>query len=248
MMFSRLMPVAVLITLYLLPGSRPNLPASHPQSSTPVAPAKTAIEQNRIGVECMNQNDYKEAAAAFRKAQSEDPSFNLARVNLGIALFYSQDLNGAMAVLKEAEKVEPRNSYVQFVLGLIHRNRGEAGDAIERFSRVAAIDEQCAAAHYNLGLLYSHQHRDVEAESELRRTLALDPDHTGALYNLGGFLMKSGRNDEGARLLDRFRVLSQQDRPSSGMGSGPQYGKMGRYAIAMDYQPPRASPPDPVGP
>jgi tetratricopeptide (TPR) repeat protein len=169
-------------------------------------------------------------------------------VNLGIALFYDQNLDGAMAVLGEAEKDEPLNPYAQFVLGLVHRNRGAVENAIVRFSKVAGIDERCAAAHYNLGLLYSHQRREAEAEAEFRRALALDPDYAAAMYNLGGLLVKSGRADEGTRILERFRVLSQKDRPSSGMGSGPQYGKLGRYAMAIDYQPPPASPHDPVVP
>jgi len=241
MIFSRLSRFSVLCSLYFLPASPLSPTSLGPQRSSTAVPATAAIEQNKIGVGYMNQHAFKEAGAAFQKALSEDRWFNLARVNLGIAFFYDQDLEGAMAVLQEAEKIEPLNPYVQFVMGLVHRNRGEVENAIGRFSRVAGIDERCAATHYNLGLLYSRQHRDKEAEVELRRALALDPDHTAAMYNLGGLLVKSGRAEEGNRLLDRFRVLSQRDRPSSGMGSGSQYGKMGRYAIAMDYQPPPAT-------
>ena len=246
MTLSRSSRFPFLCALCMLSAPWLSLPATPTQ--LPPSPARAAIEQNRIGVGYMNQYAFKAAAAAFQKALGEDPSFNLARVNLGIALFYDQNLDGAMAVLREAEKNEPRNPYAQFVLGLAHRNRGEVENAIERFLKVANTDERCAAAHYNLGLLYSHQRRDAEAEAEFRRALALDPDYGAAMYNLGGLLVKSGRADEGTRILERFRALSEKDRPSSGMGSGPQYGKMGRYTVAREYQPPPASPCDPVVP
>ncbi len=204
----------------------------------PSYPRGGAIEHNNIGVGYMNQYAFKEAAGEFRKAVAVDAAFNLARVNLGIALFYDQDLEASLVTLLAAAKREETNPYVNYMLGLIYKNKGESDLAVLSFTKVLQADETCAANHYNLGLLHSRQRKDKVAEAELRRALELDPNHTSAMYNLGGLLIKTGRTEEGNRLLDRFRALSQIGGASSGMGSGSQYGEMGEYAMAMNYRAP----------
>jgi Tfp pilus assembly protein PilF len=204
----------------------------------PAATAESAVELNNLGVGFMNQYAFKEAAAAFRKALAADSGFNLARINLGIALFYDQDLDGSLAAIREAEKTDPANAYINYMLGLLYKNRGESEKALSSFIKVRQADESCASNHYNIGLLLSRLRKDKEAEAELRRALDLDPNHISAMYNLGGLLIKTGRTEEGNRILDQFRSLSQLGGASSGMGSGSQYGEMGEYAMAMDFRAP----------
>jgi Flp pilus assembly protein TadD len=89
------------------------------------APAKVAIDRNNAGVTFMQKDLFKEAALAFREALTADPSFNLARINLGIAHFYDQDLDGALQILSEAAIGEPRNPYIIFTGALACKNKGE---------------------------------------------------------------------------------------------------------------------------
>jgi len=156
----------IVILLLLMPASLVCWNGVVSQSVSTRLPAKAAIEQNNVGVGYMNQYAFKEAAAAFRKALAADPAFNLARVNLGIALFYDQQMDESRTVLLAAEKGEPTNPYVHFVLGLIYRNRGENSQAEKEFTAVAQVDESCSANHYNLGLLYARERKDKEAEDE----------------------------------------------------------------------------------
>jgi Flp pilus assembly protein TadD len=208
------------------------------------APAKVAIDRNNAGVTFMQKDLFKEAALAFREALTADPSFNLARINLGIALFYDQDLDGALQILSEAATGEPRNPYIIFTGALACKNKEEREKAIERFTRVTELDPKCSASYYNLGILYARQGREKEAETALRRVLELDPAHTGALYNLGGLLVKTGRAEEGKRLLETFRQHQESSVPKSGMGSGTGYGEMGKYAIAQEFRGQATQPPN----
>jgi tetratricopeptide (TPR) repeat protein len=227
---SPLIALFVLLSLPLPNGCSGPRAYRRPASGTPES---TARDQNNVGVGQMNQDAFEEAAAAFRKALDFDSSFNLARVNLGIALFYHQDLDAALATLLEAEKHEPLNLHVHFCLGLVYKNHGENEKAIEHFLRVATVDPLCASNHYNLGVLYARQHKDKEAEAELWRALELDANHIPALYSLGGLLTKTGRAQEGSQLLERFRILSRKQGGKTGMGGGSRYGEMGRYALAV---------------
>lgn len=211
-------------------------PGAAQEHSAAQAPPNAAIEQNDSGVEFMNQNLFREAAGAFRGAFSTDPSFKLARVNLGIALFYDLDLDAALRTLSEAEATEPANPYVLFTLALAYKRKGEIGKALEYFAQVLQIDPTCSASHYNLGVLYARQGKEKEAETALRRALELDPNQAGALYNLGTLLAKLGRRAEGNRMLEQYRVLQAKKPPQSGMGSGTGYGDLGRYSITQKFQ------------
>jgi len=211
------------------------LPGTVQERSSKKTPARPAIEKNDAGVELMKQDAFDEAVAAFRQALATDPSFNLARVNLGIALFYNHDLDGTFRTLSEADSMEPENPYVLFTLGLAYKNRGNSAKAAELFSRVTKIDPKCSATYYNLGVLYARQGLEKEAEAALRQSLGLDPNHTGALYNLGSLLVKSGRAAEGNAMLAKLRAIQKETPPKTGMGSGTGYGEMGRYAIAQGF-------------
>ena len=199
--------------------------------------SRTAIEQNNIGVAYMNQYLYSEAAASFRKAVAADTSFNQARINLGLALLYKQDYDEAQSVLQDALTREPANPYVHYGLGLIYKNRGEYEPSVEHFLRVTQLDPKDSAGFYNLGVLKARLRSNEQAESALRRSLELDPLNTSAMYNLGSLLLKTGRAEEGNRILEKFRALQQKGEAGGGTGMGNQYGEMGAYAMAIEYKP-----------
>jgi len=193
-----------------------------------------ACVHNSLGVNLMNRFLYREAAEEFRKALAEDPNCNLARINLGIALYYDAELDAARQVFEEALARDPANPYANYSLGLVLKHKGLTDEAEACFKRVADADPKCAAAFYNLGAVHARQGRPKEAEADLRHALELDPENAAALYNLGSLLVKLGRAREGHEYLDKFRALPPDAGITSGMGSGPQYGKAGKYALARE--------------
>jgi tetratricopeptide (TPR) repeat protein len=198
------------------------------------AAAVDAPSHNSIGVDLMKQFLYREAAEEFRKALAEDANYNLARINLGIALYYDAELDSAQQALEEALVRDPANPYANYTLGLVLKHKGLTEEAEVRFKRVADVDPKCAAAFYNLGVALARQGRSREAEANLRHALQLDPKNAAALYNLGSLLVKLERVQEGHEFLEKFRALPPGAEITTGMGSGPQYGKAGKYALASD--------------
>ena len=62
-----------------------------------VAAREDAYRANNIGVARLEQFDFEAAAASFRRALEIDPRLAIARMNLGIALFYGGDSDGCPA-------------------------------------------------------------------------------------------------------------------------------------------------------
>ncbi|MFH1574489.1 MAG: FG-GAP-like repeat-containing protein, partial [Acidobacteriota bacterium] len=210
---------------------------AHRDSAGAGTPTAAAVEQNNIGVGYMNQYEYKQAAAVFRKALAEAPDFTLARVNLGIALFYAHSLGEANTVFAEVLSRDEGNPHAHYTLGLSLKTQGLSEEAAGHFRRAAQLDPGDAESHYNLGLLYTRMRKYPEAESALRQALALEPMSPSVMYNLGTLLLKTGRTEEGRVMLEKFRPLQQVGNQRSEMTLGTQYGEMGKYALALDYRP-----------
>ena len=134
-----------------------------------------AYRANNIGVAHLEQFDYKEAAASFRRALALDPRLKMARVNLAIALFNSQDADA----LKEAEAAAasaPDSPQPQYILGLIAKNENRTDDAIAYFKKVLAVDPADVGSNVNLGQIYVQQRKYDDAVTLFRRPLP--PNHT----------------------------------------------------------------------
>src|SRR5512136_3059137 len=95
-----------------------------------------ASARNSIGVEQMSRFLYSEAADEFRNALAEDPNYNLARINLGIALYYDAEFDAAQQVFEEALARDPANPYANYSLGLVLKHKGLTDGAEVRFKRV----------------------------------------------------------------------------------------------------------------
>ena len=87
---------ALLVSAFLLTAGSMAHQASRQTQTDPAAAAREqAYRANNIGVALLEQFKHKEAAEAFRNALKIDPKLNLARINLGIALFNVPDLPAA---------------------------------------------------------------------------------------------------------------------------------------------------------
>src|SRR5580765_9016741 len=81
---------AIALAGALLMGTQPpGQPAGAPGAR------ERAYRENNVGVARLEQYDYREAAAAFRRALEADPRLAAARLNLAIALLYDSQLEDA---------------------------------------------------------------------------------------------------------------------------------------------------------
>src|SRR6185295_15031968 len=97
------------------------------------AARERAYRENNVGVARLEQYDYREAAASFRRALDADPRLAAARLNLGIALLYDSQLEDADREVGAALEQMPSAPQPPYVRGLIARLAGREADAAASF-------------------------------------------------------------------------------------------------------------------
>lgn len=194
------------------------------------ASREDAYRANNVGVALLEQYNHAEAAASFRKALAIEPTLELARINLAIALFYVPELPAAAAAAKEAAAASPMAPQPHYILGLIAKSENQADVADAEFGKVLAIDGTDLGARVNLAQL-AMQKRDYDRALELLRpAVAAEPYHVTALYNLGVALTRAGKAEEGQLTIAKFQALREA---GYGTAFSNNYLEQGRYAEAV---------------
>ena len=193
------------------------------------ASRERAYRANNLGVAYLEQYNFASASAAFRDARRIDPGLAIARLNLGIALFYGGDGKAATAELEAARAALPGRAEPDYILGLIARAEDRVEDAIAAFGRVRAIDPSDAGAATNLGQLYLQQREYAKAIEVLRQATTAEPYNATAAYGLATALTRSG--DPGAAAaMDHFQTLRNS---GYAITYAQAYLQQGRYGEAV---------------
>ena len=205
-------------------------PAAQRPDAARVAVRESAYRANNIGVARLEQYDFAAAAAAFRQALAADPQLAIARVNLGIALFYAGDVEGARRELEAVRAAVPDRAQPDYVLGLIARSGDRPAEALEAFTRVQRLDPADVGAAVNLGQLHLQERRFADAIAAFRRALEAEPYNATAAYGLGTALVRAGNTDEGRTAMERFQRLRESSYATT---YSQAYLEQGRYAEAI---------------
>ena len=204
-------------------GSEPVEAGKLPPARTPTAPTTSASRAS-------NSTDFPAAIAAFRRALEIDPALALARLNLGIALFYGGEPEAARKELEAAKTALPDRPQPDYVLGLIARAADRADDAASAFTHVRELDPTDVGAAINLGQLLVQQRRFDEAIKLLRPAVEAEPFNATAAYGLATALVRSGAADEGRTAMDKFQKLRES---GYAVTFSQAYLEQGRYAEAI---------------
>ena len=199
------------------------------QTDDALVKRENAYRANNIGVARLEQFNYKDATADFRRALTLDPQLKIAQINLAIALFNEADLDAAVTAAQTAAESSPDSPQPPYILGLIARTQNRTDDAEKYFRRVLEIDALDVGSNVNLGQIYIQQRNYKRAVEYLRRALAAEPYNSTALYNLATALVRSDAREEGQQLMTRFQALRQSGAATS---IGLNYLEQGRYAEA----------------
>jgi tetratricopeptide (TPR) repeat protein len=191
---------------------------------------ENAFRANNVGVALLEQFQYVEAAAAFRRASTIDASLAPPHLNLALALFYSQDLVAAAREAREAERLQPDAPQAPYVEALIARADNRPADARRFLERVREIDPHDSATNTLLGQLLMQEERYADAAAALRLAVADEPYNVTAVYALGQALVRSGNAAEGRTLVERSQALRAT---GYGVAFGNGYLEQGRYAEAI---------------
>ena len=221
--------VSLAAAAYVHPGSRQ---AVGPGSSEParITTRENAYRANNIGVARLEQYDFPAAIAAFRRALEIDPALSLARLNVGIALFYGGEPDAARKELEAAKTALPDRPQPDYVLGLIARAADRTEDAMRAFTHVRELDPSDVGAAINLGQLLVQQRRFDEALKLLRPAVEAEPFNATAAYGLATALVRSGAADEGRTAMDKFQKLRES---GYAVTFSQAYLEQGRYAEAV---------------
>jgi tetratricopeptide (TPR) repeat protein len=190
---------------------------------------ENAYRENNRGVALLEQYNYADAAAAFRRALTIAPELSIARVNLAIALLYDGNAE-AGATAAQAAAALPNSPHAHYVAGLAARTRGDNDAAIAAFRRVVELDKTDAGSRINLGQMLSQQRSYAEAAALFREALASEPFNATAAYGLATALTRSGSADEGRAAMQRFETL--RDAPYA-VTYAQTYLSQGRYGEAI---------------
>jgi tetratricopeptide (TPR) repeat protein len=142
-----------------------------------------------------SQGNYKEAAAAYKRAATlkvedgiDDPPVSAAGAYFNLANVYAQmnDHAQAVATLQEVIRgMETPYHTPHYNLGLSLAALGKQQEAIDAFNEAIKIKPDYWEAHYNQGLAYSKLDRYTEAVIAFKKALENNADYAPALYNLG---------------------------------------------------------------
>jgi Tfp pilus assembly protein PilF len=204
--------------------------ASQPSPTRGVSARENAYRANNIGVTRLEQFDFTAAAASFRRALEADPRLAIARLNLGIALFYGGDAEAAEREITAARPDLPEKPQPDYMLGLIARGTGKTEEAVEAFLRVQRLDPGDAGTAINLGQLYRQERKFQEAITAFRRAMEAAPYNATAAYGLANTLVLGGQEDEGREAMAHFQRLSES---SYAITYSQTYLEQGHYAEAI---------------
>src|SRR5215213_2273937 len=125
--------VTSVLSLVAFRGRTQTKPA---EQKSAAATREDAYRANNLGVALLEQYKYKEGAEAFTRALQLDRKLNLARVNLGIALFNVPDLAGAQREAEKAVAADPNAPQPHYILGLIAKSQNRTDESVASFQRV----------------------------------------------------------------------------------------------------------------
>jgi tetratricopeptide (TPR) repeat protein len=118
---------------------------------------EAAYRANNIGAALLEQYKAKEAVESFTRALEIKPDLLMARINLGIALYYLPDADGAKREAGKALTQDPNAPQPHYILGLIARAQSRFDEAIGEFEKVLQIDPGDVGANINVGQIFAQQ-------------------------------------------------------------------------------------------
>jgi tetratricopeptide (TPR) repeat protein len=138
------------------------------------------------GVALRNEAKLSEAAAAFRRAMTDDTGYCEPHNDLGEVLWMEKDWSKALSEFQAAVACRPNSASALNNLGAaLLYYKHDLENAMKELRAAIATKPGFAMAHLNLGRALAAKRDFASAESELRSAIAINPDLASAHVNLG---------------------------------------------------------------
>jgi len=163
--------------------------------------------QRLIGAAHYENDDYKAAAAAFRRCVELAPRSADDRFNLALTLMRGGEYDRSLQVLDEVEVLDPEYLAVHYVRGIVQKSQSRFQEAVQSLTRVIERDPRCFGAHYNLGFCYKKLEDPTAAHDAFEAAIRLDPEHPSAHYQLITLARRMGNVAAAKRHAEIFDLL-----------------------------------------
>jgi tetratricopeptide (TPR) repeat protein len=165
----------------------------------------------RRGIRALDQEDWDEAMALFRKGLEIEPGNPSLRHRLGTALFMKGDARGARAQFEQVVRESPDHYMAQYSLGVLLQAEGRHADAVERFSAALQTRPSYNEARLRLVTSLRRTGRAKESLPHYDQILAVTPDLVEARFGRAMALVQLGRYREARdRLAEGMKAHPQQ--------------------------------------
>ncbi|MGH9767147.1 MAG: tetratricopeptide repeat protein [Blastocatellia bacterium] len=191
----------ILLTTLILLLSLPQAEQGRAQP----APAEAAFNR---AMELQQQNQWPEAAIAWRKFLELEPRHAGARANLGAVLARLGQYDEAVKSYDNALRLNPQLTPALFNLGVAHYRAGQFAKAAEALSRYLAAEPGAWQAQQMLGLALVEMGRDEEAAPLMETALKANPQDVSLLFGLGLAYLRLNR-PEVKTMIDRLAATVQ---------------------------------------
>jgi Flp pilus assembly protein TadD len=198
------------------------------QRAAPQYNTAEAYRLNTLGVAYMNQQRPADGQKYFEQSLGVDPTFEVARLNLGISLLAQQKLEPARTALAAAAAKLPQDPYAWYNLGLVYKDLGDSEKGVEAFTHVTQIANE-ADPWYFVGYLNSQLQRYDRAIEAFQKALAIFPFHASAEFGIARAYQRSGNAEAAKEHLAKFQKMTA-DHVATPFGAG--YGDQGRFSLA----------------
>jgi Flp pilus assembly protein TadD len=164
-----------------------------------------------------NQNNFADAAQAYRQALKVNPDLAEAHYGLGLALARLDRYQEAVTSFQAALHHKPGWSRALKDLGVTYLKLKRWPEAEKAFKTALTHQPQDAEAYYGLGVAEGRQGKHKEAREAFEKALRLKPDYIQALNNLGMANIKLNRWADAKSSFEKALGLKADD-PEAHLG------------------------------
>ena len=163
------------------------------------------------GIRALDQKNFAEAAALFRKGLEIAPGTAALQHWLGTALYMMGEVASAREHFEEAVRVSPDYHLAQYSLGVLLQADGRHAEAIERFTAALKSRPSHTAAHVRLAASLRRVGRATEALPHYEQAVLLQPDLVEARFGHAVTLVQARRYREARdRLAEGMQMFPDQ--------------------------------------
>ncbi len=127
------------------------------------------------------------------------------------ALAFGENPARAVELLEPLAEAYPDAGEIWFVLGAAHRRAGDGPEAERCLRRAARLASGEPFVWWELAQAYEDAEHWTAVENAIRKAVELDPENAGYLLVLGRSLLRQGKDDEAAEVLEKAHELVPDD-------------------------------------